>query len=410
MTSMAGSPPPARPASRSGAAGTLAWAGRILAAVLVAVLLGSIAFLAVPPFRHAVQAAALLPEILELGVRPLSMLTDEPLRVRTTYGEPNPERMDIYLPAHRRPGTTTPAVMLVLGVHPDPIEHPVVVATARAIARLGIAVGIPESTELRSHRITPDEPGRMAEAFIALTERQDLETGSSGMIGFSAGASLALVAAADPRIAERVAYVNAFGGYADARMLIADIMTRTMIVDGRVVPWTPDQAARTGLLDTLLWPLPSHEERVRLRAEALPILLAEPRPSGAYDPAFAGTLGDEGRALYQLVTARSRAEAEALIGRIPAATDAHLDAISPSTFAAGVRAGVFLMHDVDDPAIPVSHVHVLDDLLRDGVVRRTTVFELFHHVQPGDDLGLAEIPQLWRLFVHLHHLLGTAVS
>jgi hypothetical protein len=388
---------------------TLTWSRRLIVAGVVVALLVTLALLTVPPFRHAVQTAALLPEILDFGVRPLSALTPEPRRIRTTYGDPG-DRMDIYLPADAGGDAPTPALLLVLGVHPLPLDHPVVIRVSKAIARLGVGVGIPESSELREHRITPHEPARMAEAFMALADREELAGGTVGMTGFSAGASLALVAATDRRIAGRVAYVNAFGGYADARMLLADIMTRTMVVDGHVMPWQPDEAARVGLLDTLLWPLSSHAERERLRVEALAILLAEPRPTDAHDPAFAATLGDEARAIYELVTAPSREVAEAVIEQAPAATRQHLDSVSPSARAEDVRAQVFLMHDVDDPAIPVSHVHALADMLPEGMLRRTTVFELFHHVQPGEELGLAELPELWGLFVHLHELVGVATS
>jgi hypothetical protein len=37
------------------------------------------------------------------------------------------------------------------------------------------------------------------------------------MAGFSVGASIALIAASDPRIAGRVRWINAFGGFGDAQ-------------------------------------------------------------------------------------------------------------------------------------------------------------------------------------------------
>ena len=47
-----------------------------------------------------------------------------------------------------------------------------------------------------------------------------------GLGGFCTGASLTLVAASDPRISDRVHFVNAFGPFFDAELLLLQVASR----------------------------------------------------------------------------------------------------------------------------------------------------------------------------------------
>ena len=47
-----------------------------------------------------------------------------------------------------------------------------------------------------------------------------------GILGISAGGSLAVIAAADPRIQHRVGFITLFGGYYDATTLLRDFGRR----------------------------------------------------------------------------------------------------------------------------------------------------------------------------------------
>ena len=57
---------------------------------------------------------------------------------------------------------------------------------------------------------------RRRRAFGLLASRPEVDPQRVGIAGFSVGGSLAVLAAADPRIAERVRFVNAFGAFGDA--------------------------------------------------------------------------------------------------------------------------------------------------------------------------------------------------
>ena len=51
-------------------------------------------------------------------------------------------------------------------------------------------------------------------------------------MGVSVGGSLALIAAAEPAIADRLAWVGSFGAYADAAELTTEVLTHQYRLDG----------------------------------------------------------------------------------------------------------------------------------------------------------------------------------
>ncbi len=380
---------------------------RLVVAMLALVVVAGVAFVVVPPFATAVRTAGLLAELLEFGVRPLSASTSAPRRITTTYGSAPADRLDIYLPADAREDGSRAAVVLSLGIHPLSLDDPDVSRIAGGIARLGLVVGVPESSALRESRVTPDEPGRLAEAALVVTSRPEVDPRRVGMAGFSAGASVALVAAADPRIAHRLAFVSAFGGYGDAETLLVDVTTRTQESAGEVIPWAAEPYVRRDVAALLIGAIPPSAERDRLAALVDPVVESELAPSGP-DAAVLSTLGEpDVRAAYRLLAASSRGDAEAALASFSAEVRRTLAAISPVSAAPGIRARVFLMHGESDRSIPVSHVHHIAEALPAGSLARLTVFDLFQHVQPGKDgLTLEQVPDLWQLYLYLHDLVA----
>lgn len=383
---------------------------RLVVTLVVLAIVASVAFVAVPPFATAVRATGLLAELLEFGVRPLSATTSAPLRTTTTYGSSPADRLDIYLPADAVADASRAAVVLSLGIHPLSLDHPDISRIAGGVARLGLVVGVPESTALNETRVTPEEPARLAEAALVVAARPEVDPTRVGIAGFSAGASVALVAAADPRIADSLAFVSAFGGYADAGTLLVDVATRTQRVDGQTRltrPWAAEPYVRRDIAALLLATIRPSRERDRLEALLAPVIESDDPPTGP-DPAVLAELQRaDVRVAYQLIAAASREDAEAALADLSDEVRGPLAAISPVSAAAGLRTRVFLMHGESDRSIPISHVHLIADALPEGVLARLTVFDLFQHVQPGKDgLTLEQAPDLWQLYLYLHDLVA----
>ena len=383
--------------------------GQALAVVgwLVALLAAGLLF--VPPLQTAARTLVLLPSLIEVPIRPLDTLTAEPRRVVTTYGLPA-DRLDIYLPADARPDGTRPAVVLALGVHPPPLDDPDVVRIASSISRLGVVVGVPDSSALRGTRLTPAEPRRLADAVIVVADRPEVDSARVGIAGFSAGASVALIAAADARLSGGLRFVSAFGGYADADTLIVDVATRSARFDGLERPWPADAGVRRDVLELFLSALEPRTDVQQLRALLQPVTDAEAPPSGP-DADIASRLRGDARTAYLVFTAPHRAEARAALTSASPALRRQLAEISPLAFADRILAPVYLLHGENDRAIPVSHAEALNAELGLDVVVRFTRFGRFEHGQPGaDGLTVDDAPDVWALTIHLHDIVAATTE
>jgi dienelactone hydrolase len=359
------------------------------------------------PVRTAALTVALVPEMLDMSVRPLSAATADPTRESVSYGTPS-DRMDVYLPAGAASGSGLPAVVLELGVHPQPIEAPEIVHLASTIARAGVVVGVPDSTALRNLQVTPEEPAHLADAVLVLAQRPEVDPERIGLAGFSAGASIALIAATDERLAGHLDYVSSFGGYADARRLLVDVATRTSTGAAGTIAWQPDPGIRHDVLELALGGLADQPERDRLRAVLAPIVAADAPPSGP--PPGAEAFSGDAAALLALFSAPSRAAGEAAVASLSPSLLARLDAISPITVADRIGVPVFLLHGVADTAIPVAHAELLRDAIGDQVARLTE-FGRFGHGQPGaNGLSLDDAGDVVALALYLRDIVAAATE
>jgi dienelactone hydrolase len=375
------------------------WAIVVTALFLVALLSANLA-----PIRTLLITANLVPQLFVGGAG--SSRVDEPTRETVTYGSPA-DRMDVYVPAGARPGSGLPAVVLALGVHPLPIDDPTIVKLASAMARAGVVVGVPDSSALRQLRVTPAEPGHLADAALALADRPEVDGSRVGLAGFFAGASMALDAAADPRLQGHLQWVSSFGGYADADRLLVDVASRTTLnADGTVSPWLPDARIRGDILELVIQALPDDGQRDPLRRVLQPIV-ADDGPH--YGPPANTFTGDAARVI-ELFTARDRGGAEKAVKGLSPELRAQLAGISPTTYADDIHVPVYLLHGVTDNAIPVAHAELLRQALGDRVARLTE-FGRFGHGQPGaGGLSIDDANDVFALFLYLRDVVAAATE
>ena len=378
---------------------------RRVAILVVAVVLVLSLVRQLPPVRTIAITAVLVPQVLGLAA---GSEADAPTVDSVTYGAAR-DRIDIWLPAGAGAGSSLPAVVLALGVHPQPIDHPDITRVARAFARAGVVVGVPDSTALRELRVTPAEPAHLADAFLVVAGRPEVRADRVGLAGFSAGASMALVAAADSRIAPAVRYVSSFGAYAHAETLLIDVATRSTVLSGVPTAWQPDAGIRRDVLELMLVAIESERGTDRLRSELPPVVASETRPQGPDVNVLSGLDGDA-RAVYRIFTAADRATAEAAAGELSAPLRAQLTGISPLSVRERVEAPVFLLHGASDNAISVAHADALAQALAGELVRYTR-FGSFGHEQPGvGGLDLADVGDIWELSVYLRDIVAAATE
>jgi dienelactone hydrolase len=297
-------------------------------------------------------------------------------------------------------------MLLVLGVNNVGRNHPVVARVADGLARSGVAVLVPDSRVLLAGRLEASEIDGVVRAFQLLAARPEVDPDRVGIVGFSVGGSLALLAAGDPRIAGGVRWMNAFGAFADAATYLAAVSAHAYrAADGEEVPWTPTPLAREVYLQFLLDQVPDEADRETLEAALGATVLGGNRPPPDQD-LRADLATDPARAIHDLITARSLDEADAIIEALPARARSFIGEMSPARHLEGIAADVHLMHETEDHHVPFVESRALASALESaGLLAAHTEFRLFDHVQP-DDLDLvAAAPELVKLLLHVRTLM-----
>ena len=384
----------------------MVWLRRI--GLLVLVL--TVAAVAWEPTRVGIQTTILLPNLLDAGPKPLDLFSAAPQRMAVEYrpatDAADAELAELWMPSWARPDEPAGAMLLVLGVNNVGRNHPVVARVADGLARTGVAVLVPDSRVLLEGRLEAGEVDGVVRAFQLLADRPEVDPERVGIVGFSVGGSLALLAAADPRIAEDVQWVNAFGAFADAATYLAAVSAHAYRgASGEDVAWTPSPLAREIYLGFLLDQVPRAADRRALDEALGDAVLGAERPQHD-DELRASLASDTARTIHDLLTAGSLADAERAIGRLPEASRAFIDAISPARHADGLRSAVHLMHETEDHHVPYVESRALASVLREaGLLRAHTEFRLFDHVQPDDVDLVAASPELVKLLLHVRTLL-----
>jgi len=323
----------------------------------LAVFLGSI-LLAAPVVQTGwslVLASAFLAEFLSGGAaRPLAALTAEPLRGPLVVGGVEADR-------YRPPGhRAARPLVLVHGVTADGKGDARLASAAALFARLGFDVAVPTIPGLRRGRLRPEDVAPVVATLAARAE-------PTVVVAVSLGAGPALLAAADPRVRERVRTVVTLGGYASGRELLRFYLT--------------GQYAWRGI-----------EGRVTHDPRAVEIFVAANRD----------LVDDSARALLAM-PADARAAAFARL--ISPALGRLLDALSPERVARDIPARLILIHGRSDPAVPYT------ESLRLAAVRPDATLALVgsvEHVERGPRRRWWEPLDLLRLFAVTYALAAGA--
>jgi hypothetical protein len=329
-----------------------------------------------------------------LPSRPLDWVTPRPvvehLRYPTSHG---PAGGDLYRPDTAGPH---PGLVVCLGVVPFGVDHPQVPRLGEALARSGFATLLYWSPAMRDFRLDPADIDDIASAFDALLARPDIDSSQGGLLGTCVGGAFALMAAAGPRIRDRVALVLAYAPYASMWTLARDIASASRYRDGVRRPWPVDPLTRKVYVHSLTALLDAGEAE-RLRAAF----------AGRHGHLDLPSVSEDGRAVLPLLTAMSAGEAATALHRLPAALQERLTAMSPLEYARDIRAPlIVLLHDRDDVVIPVGESRRLRDTLSGRTGFRYTEFTVFKHLDPsrGRPSFLALARELVRFAVAIYPL------
>ena len=355
-------------------------ARRVFLALVVLVSLLTIFIAVTPQGKAAFRAALFVPQVLGSPIKPQPWFAGDPIRHEVTYPQGTGTGVsDVY----RIPdGERRAAVLLFLGANAAGRDDEDVVNLGNALARSGfVAMFHWSPTMALQHNIDPVEIDNLVWAFRFLEQQDWVDAERVGIGGFCVGASFSLVAAADPRISDRVTFVNAFGPYFDAGDLLLQVVTRSRIDQGVLSPWKPDSLTLKVFSNELIETLSDPQDRELLSRVFL--------RGGTAD---LGELTPAGRNIAKLIEGLPPEAAEGILDGLPKDFLEDMERISPSRYVDELQAKLLILHDRDDELVPSAESRRLAAAMQErGDVRYTELLS-FDHVRPTSGTGV------WQLF------------
>jgi pimeloyl-ACP methyl ester carboxylesterase len=272
-------------------------------------------------------------------------------------------------------GERWPALVFVNGATARGRHHPDVRRLASALARAGFLVLVPDLPGLARGEITPATAAATVSVARAATVRSDVREERVGLIGVSVGATLALLAAEDPALSDRVTVVSGLAPYTDLRNAIRIATTATTRDRGRVVPYRASSFLALVIARSLAAGLPQSRERAALLAELRRLPDDEPEPLAVFR-GLGRAEGPAARALRALLANRNPARFDRLFAALPAGMRTGVERLSPIHSADRLLAPVELASASQDKYFPPSESRAL---VRAAPNARLTIAETLEH-------------------------------
>jgi pimeloyl-ACP methyl ester carboxylesterase len=295
-----------------------------------------------------------------------------------------------------RPGGPPPwpALVFVNGATPDGRAHPMVLRLSEALARSGRLVHIPDLPGIAGGELSP---ATLAASIAYVEAVADAVEGRVALAGVSVGASLALLTASDPRLADRITVVACVAPYSDMANVMLLATTGMYRRDGRFEPYPVPPYLWVGLARSVTAILPRGPGIESLNAELRAIDPATADPPARFSDRSYAELGPDAAGVLALLTNRDPARFADLYAALPEYVRSTVDALSPVRAAPGLRATVEIVTAPRDRYFPVAESRAL---VETSPLVRLTVTSLLAHATPRlHPRYLAELGQLNGFFV-----------
>jgi hypothetical protein len=324
--------------------------------------------------RAQAHAAAVLATTLDLpGMSVLAHLSKTP---RSDDGVLAGTAATIVRPAGSPPW---PAVVFVNGATPDGRAHPMVLRLSLALARSGHLVFIPDLPGIAGGELSPATLAAAIEFTQVAAGMAESANGRVALAGVSVGASMALLAAAEPSVADRISTVVCIAPYSDLAKVML-LATTGMYRDAeRLVAYPVPEYLGVGLARSLAAILPPTPAIGGLCDDLRALDPASADPLATFRARSFDELGDDAVRLFSLLANRDPARFDDLYAALPAHVRAAVEALSPLHAAARLRAPVEIATAPRDTYFPVAESRALVDA---SPRVRLTVTSLLAHATP----------------------------
>jgi dienelactone hydrolase len=317
------------------------------------------------------------------------------IQVPTRYGEVTGR---LYHPVS--PSASTPAVLVIPGLHTAGVEEPRLARLTERLAAEGLTVLSLPLPDLRQLRVTPESTDVIEDAALWLSSQPSLAPdGRITLFGISFGGGLSLVAAGRPSLAGRLHAVVAFGGHGDLPRVLRYLCTGTL-PDGTRQP-AHDYGAAIFLLGALPHLVPADQvepldHAIRMFLDASILDVPEPARATllfAEAKALGDALPEPARSIMADASARDMARLGPRL--LPLLERIGGDPALSAERAPATAAPVFLLHGTPDPIIPQTETTALAAFYQRVPSRRSDDVEMLltptispadaaNRITPGD--------------------------
>ena len=282
---------------------------------------------------------------------------------------------DLYRPTDA--GAVAPLV-LVPGAAPRGKDDPRLVAFANTLARARFLVLVPEIENLRELKVDPADAVAVADAVRHLAAmREAPQQASVGIAAISYAVGPAVLAALDPDAAAHVRYIVAVGGYYDIERVVTFFTTGFH----RDLPGDPWRHREPNAYGKWVFARSNAERMDDLRDRTLIAAMAERKIAklDAEVDDLAAELGEEGRAVYELLSNRDPERVAALISRLPSAIRESMTALDLARQnLSRLSARLILVHGRDDAIIPFTESRAIERTVPPGMAELYVADSLAH--------------------------------
>jgi acetyl esterase/lipase len=287
-----------------------------------------------------------------------------------------------------RPPSTPPWPTLVFmnGATPDGRTHPTVQRLGTALARVGIAVFIPDLHGVSAGELSPKTLAQSVAVTEAAAGSSEAEGERVALAGVSVGGTLALLTAADDRVRDRISVVACVAPFGD----LAEVMRLAT-----THPAAPNYL-RTGLARSLAAMLAVTPETDALYHQLRAIDPDSGKAVQFPEHAFRRA-GAEAERLYDLLANTSPERFDELYGALPGDIHRAVASLSPIRVADRIRAPVEIATAPRDTYFPLSQARALAAA---SPQVRLTITSLLAHATPRlSPRYLVELSRLDAYFV-----------
>jgi acetyl esterase/lipase len=292
----------------------------------------------------------------------ISSVLDTPVitpAIRATSGDPrlsdarvagNPSL--VAKPAGKGPW---PAIFVVNGTVPEGRKLPAVRHLAEGFARAGYIAIVPDLPGLTEDRITPRTVDAATQAALEISGRPDAEDGEVAIVGVSTGATLALLAAEDPKLDGRVSLVAGVAPFSNMKTVLSVATTaHYRRPDGKLVPYEAAPFLSYVVARSLVAALPPGRDRQTLSAEIEGVGRESPDPLHDLRRRRTDDLGPGAKGVVRLLANRDPERFDDLYAALPDGVHHDLEELSPLSGEGGIGVPVELATGPHDKYFPPS--------------------------------------------------------